>query len=138
MRLQLSVVSQEKELIKTAVDEVSAPTTTGEITILPKHIPLYSKLNTGVLRYRNDHSEHFLVISDGFITVSPQNEVIVIVDAATLERDISEQKAASAVAAAKKTMETSTDRRELLLAEASLKKALLEIKLAQQSKRSSR
>lgn len=138
MKLQLSVVSQESQLLKTEADMVTAPTTTGEITILPKHIPLYSKLQTGQFSYSNEGQQHWLIISDGFITVSPENEVIVIVDAATLARDVSEQKAREAVQAAKKTMETTTDRRELLMAEASLKKAMLEIKLAQQSKRSSR
>ncbi|MFZ1721566.1 MAG: ATP synthase F1 subunit epsilon [Microgenomates group bacterium] len=138
MKLKLLVVSQESQLVSTEADMVIAPTTTGEITILPKHIPIYSKLQTGELSYTNEGMQHWLIISDGFITVSPENEVVVIVDAATLARDVSEQKAREAVQAAKKTMETSTDRRELLMAEASLKKAMLEIKLAQQSKRTSR
>ncbi len=138
MKLQLSVVSQESQLLSTEADTITAPTTTGEVTILPKHIPLYSKLQTGQFSYSNDGKQHWLIISDGFITVSPENEVTVIVDAATLARDVSEQKAREAIQAAKKTMETTTDRRELLMAEASLKKAMLEIKLAQQSKRSSR
>ena len=54
-----------------------------------------------------------------------------MVDSAKLARDISVQKAEEAIAAAKETMSISEDRRELLLAEASLKQALLEIKVAQ-------
>jgi F-type H+-transporting ATPase subunit epsilon len=136
-KILLTVVSQEKQLLKNKVDQVSAPTTTGEVTILPEHIALFSKLTIGELRYLIDNEEHSLVVSDGFISVSPNSEVTVMVDSATLDRDISVQKAQEAIKAAKETIAISTaDRRELLMAEASLKRAMLEMKVAQRSKRS--
>lgn len=134
-KILLTVVSQEEQLLQTQVDQISAPTVEGEITILPKHIALFSKLKTGELRYLEGSNEQSLVVSDGFITVSPESEVTVMVDSATLARDISETKAKEAIEAAKATITSTSDRRELLMAEASLKRAMLEIRIAQKSKK---
>ncbi len=130
-KMKLTVVSQEKKLLETETDSVTAPTTEGEITVLAHHIPLFTQLETGELRYQKGDREHSLVVSDGFLTMNPNNEVTVIVDTATLARDISVEKAQKAIEAAKETMKVSEDRHELILAEASLKRAMLEIKVAQ-------
>ena len=135
-KILLTVVSQEEQLIKTQVDQITAPTVEGEITILPRHIALFSKLQTGELRYLEGSEEHSLVVSNGFITVSPDSEVTVMVDSATLARNISVSKAEEAVEAAKETMTKTSDQRELLMAEASLKRAMLEIRIAQKSRKS--
>lgn len=136
-QILLTVVSQEKQLLKTKVEQITAPTVEGEITILPDHIGLFSKLQTGILSFLEEGKEQSIVISDGFITVSPDSTVTVMVDTATDERDISIEKAEQAVRDAKETIQASPeDRRELLMAEASLKRALLEIRVAQKSKKS--
>ena len=57
--LKLKVVSQEKQLIDTEVSQITAPTSEGEITVLPGHIPLYTKMQDGVARYLTDGQEHF-------------------------------------------------------------------------------
>ncbi len=135
-QILLTVVSQESQLLKTEVEQITAPTEMGEITVLPEHIGLFSKLKTGELKYLINGKEESIVISDGFITVSPDSTVTVMVDAATRARDISVSKAEEAVKAAKEMIQSSPeDRRELLLAEASLKRALLEIRVAQKSKK---
>ena len=134
-KILLTVVSQEEQLLKTEVEQITAPAVDGEITILPKHIALFGKLKTGELKYVEGSKEHSLVISNGFITVSPNNEVTVMVDSARLARDISLSKAEDAVKAAKETMTKTLDQRELLMAEASLKRAMLEVRIAQKSKK---
>jgi F-type H+-transporting ATPase subunit epsilon len=135
-KLTLIVVSQEKELLTTTVDSVTAQTTEGEITVLPQHLPVFTQLQTGVLTYRNEKDEQQLVVSKGFLDVGPDNQITVMVDTATHARDISLEKAEKAITAAHETMKLSSDRQELLLAEASLKQALLEVKVARSSKRS--
>lgn len=134
--LQLSVVSQEKKLLDVEVHSVTAPTSTGEVTILPNHIPLFTELTTGELIYRVGETQDSFVISRGFLSKSPQNELTIMVDTATSVRDISLEKAQEAVKQAQETMHTTTDKRELILAEASLKKAMLEVNIAMKSKKS--
>lgn len=134
-KIQLTIVSQERQLLSTEVTSVTLPTVNGEITILPNHIPLLSQLETGELVYRQDDQESSFVISRGFLDMNPDNELTIIVDAAKHVRDLSEQKAQAAIDKARETMAVSTNQRELLLAEASLRQALWEIKVAQKTKK---
>ncbi len=136
--LKLKIVSQEKQLVDTTVSQVIAPASMGEITVLPYHAPLFTRLDEGVLRYTTNGTENNLVVSKGFITVSPNNEVTVMVDAAVLERDISVEKAQKAIEEAEaKIHDKTASQRELIQAEAAMRKAMWEIKLAQRTKRSS-
>lgn len=135
-KLLLRVVSQERELLSESVDSLTAMTMEGEVTILPGHIPLFTKLETGELVYRNEKSESSIVVSRGFLTVAPNNEVTVMADTALHAREISEEKADAAIKAAHETLRTSQDQRERILAEAALRRALLEVKIAERTKRS--
>lgn len=135
-KLTLTIVSQERQLVSTQADSLTVPTAEGEVTILPGHIPLFSQLQTGELVYRLGKDEVSFVVSQGFMDVGPHDNVVIMADNAVEARNISLQKAQEAMTAAHKTMETSTDRRELLLAEASLKQAMWEIKVAQKTNRS--
>ena len=47
LTFHLEIVSPDGIIYKEDVDEVSLPTTKGEITIIPHHIPLYAKLAEG-------------------------------------------------------------------------------------------
>ena len=46
-KLQLKIVTPEKLILEELVDSVTIPTTEGEITILPDHIPLIAGLASG-------------------------------------------------------------------------------------------
>jgi F-type H+-transporting ATPase subunit epsilon len=133
--LSLKVVSQEKLVVETSVRSVSAPTVQGEVTILPGHIPLFAQLQAGELRYNEDGQEHYVVISPGFLNVTPNNEITIMIDSAVNDREISLEKAEAAIEQAKSSIATAADRRELLMAEASLKRAMLEVQVAQKTRR---
>jgi F-type H+-transporting ATPase subunit epsilon len=134
-KFPLQIVSQEKELLSIEVESVSLPTIEGEITVLYKHIPLFAPLKTGQLIYRIKDEEKIVVVSEGFVNVTPDSGVIVMVDSGVLARDISLEKAQAAVKAAHETMEKTQDQRELLMAEASLRQAMMEIRVAQKTRK---
>ncbi len=134
-KIHLSIISQVKVLETVEVDSITAPTSEGEITVLPGHIPLFARLQTGELRYHNDKAEESFVVTKGFIDVSLDNQVTVIVDTVTAAREINAQKAENAVQAAKESMTQSRSAQEFLMAEASLKLALIEIKVANKTKK---
>jgi F-type H+-transporting ATPase subunit epsilon len=134
--LSLKVVSQEKQLIATQTESLTVPTTQGEITILPGHVPLFATLQAGELNFKESGVERFVVISPGFLNIAPNNEVTIMVDSAVNDRDISLEKAETAIKQAKESITTATNRRELILAEASLKRAMLEIRVAEKTRRS--
>lgn len=136
--LKIKIISQEKQLATAEAEQVSAPTSEGEITVLPGHIPLFARLVTGELIYKKGEQESSFVISRGFIDVGPDNQVNVLVDSAVDAREISVEQAEAAVKAAQETMSQTEDQRELMMAEASLRRALLEIRVAQKTKQGSK
>jgi F-type H+-transporting ATPase subunit epsilon len=133
--LRLRVVSQEEELVHTEASQITAPAIGGEITILPGHAALVTQLQVGELTYIAGDKTNTLVISTGFLSISRSNEVIVIVDSAVEERNISLQKAEAAVKAAQQSVVSSEKREDLIQAEASLRRAMLEVKVALRSKK---
>lgn len=135
-KLTLKIISQERKLLEEVVDKVSLPSLEGEITILPHHAALLSELESGYLRFTQNGEEQGVVVSQGFVDVHPSGVVTVLVDSAVQARDISEEKVRQAIEAAQKTMSQSEDQRELMMAEASLRLAMLELKVAQRTKKS--
>lgn len=133
-KLKLRVVSQEKELLNASVDSVTLPGSEGELTILPTHISLMTRLEVGELVYRSGGVAASIAVSQGFLNVGADNEVIVLVDSASHARDISVQKAEAAIREAHETLRVSQNQQELLKAEAALKFALLQVRIAQKAK----
>jgi len=79
-KLKLHVVSQEKELLTVEADAVSAQAVEGMITVLPGHIPLFTRIKKGELLYEKNEVWKSIPVSDGFLTVSPEDEVTIMVD----------------------------------------------------------
>lgn len=129
-KIQLTIITQEKQLLDVVVDQITVMTTSGEITVLPNHIPLFTRLQTGELVYKQNGQPHSVIISGGFLDVSPNSKITVLADTASLESDITLAKAEEAKRKAEETMAQKTDRRNFMIAEASLRKALLELKVA--------
>ena len=103
--LHFEITTPERTVYKDEVDRVTIPTSTGEITVLPNHIPLVSELVPGELTVaRGDRLTH-LAVSGGFIEVRPGNQVVVLADTAERAEEIDVAKAEEARARAKKIME---------------------------------
>jgi F-type H+-transporting ATPase subunit epsilon len=66
-QLQLKIVTPEKLILEELVDSVTIPTTEGEITILPDHIPLVATLASGDI-VAISNGEHIpMAVVGGFI-----------------------------------------------------------------------
>src|SRR4051812_10557107 len=73
-QLNLKIVTPDRLVLEEMVDQVSLPTTEGEITVLPEHIPLIVGLASGdVVAFVN--GEHVPVaVSGGFIEVKQSED----------------------------------------------------------------
>ncbi|PWU22650.1 ATP synthase F1 subunit epsilon [Candidatus Cerribacteria bacterium 'Amazon FNV 2010 28 9'] len=135
MQLNLQIVTQEKELVNEMVDSVTATTTTGEVTILPEHIPLMTKLADTELIYKIKGQLYSLAVTSGFLNVEPENKVVILADSAIRSEEISEAKAEEAKKRAEATMQNEKlSKTELLIAEGDLRKALLQLKVVRKRK----
>ncbi len=135
MPLHLTIVTQEKELLSIDIDSLTAMTTTGEVTILPRHVPLMTKLTDTELVYRENGKTHSLAVTGGFLNVEPNNNVVVLADSAVRSEDINEARAEEARKRAEATMQQEKlGKTEMFIAEGELRKALLELKVAKRRK----
>lgn len=133
MPLSITIVTPEKELLTEAVDEVVAPTTTGEIAILPHHVDLLAQLMPGELQLKKGAKvEHFVVVG-GFMEVA-NNAVTILADYAVHGKDISEAQAQQAKDRAEKAMKEKKSDVDFALAEAEFRRAILELKVAKRQK----
>jgi len=57
---------------------LTAPAETGEITILPNHIPLITALKVGTLRYTNSQEQKEIALQDGFLYTDGKKTVILV------------------------------------------------------------
>ena len=134
--IQLEIVTQEKKLLSAEVVSVSVTTELGEVTILPNHIPLFTKLVTGELRYLDPtkNKTHYVAISGGFMDVGPDNKITVLADDALRADDINEALVEKAKQEAEAALKNKTSKRDFMIAEASLRKALNELKVYRKRK----
>ncbi len=135
-QLKLKIVTPEKLVLEEMVDQVSLPTTLGEITVLPEHIPLIAALASGdIVAFIN--GEHVpMAVAGGFVEVKKgqagNTEVAVMADFAENVSEITDEKISKAVARAeelKKLMENK-DHVDFEHFEAELERSLTRVKIA--------
>src|SRR5882724_12010210 len=102
-KIALTVVTRERKLIETDVEEVELPASDGEIGVLPGHTPLLTTLKIGQMRYKSAGKEYRLVISWGFAEVLP-DRVIVMAETARLPSEINAADAEAERIAAEKEL----------------------------------
>ena len=93
-QLKLKIVTPEKLILEDMVDQVTVPTTEGELTILADHIPLIAGLSSGDVVAMAFGEYIPLAVSGGFIevkTVNNQTEVAILADFAEHVADITDE-----------------------------------------------
>ncbi|GAX36750.1 ATP synthase F1 subunit epsilon [Nodularia sp. NIES-3585] len=83
MTLTVRVVSPDKTVWDAAAEEVVLPSTTGQLGILTGHAPLFTALDTGVMRVRTSKGQDWQAIAllGGFAKIE-ENEVTIVVNGA--------------------------------------------------------
>lgn len=80
--IKFEIVTPEHMVLKDEVVQVTLPTSEGEISILPNHIPLVATLETGVLEIVKEGGLRDIIsVSGGFVQVV-KDKVVVLVDTA--------------------------------------------------------
>ena len=74
-QLKLKVVTPEKLILEELVDGVTIPTTEGEITILPEHIPLVATIASGDIVAIKDGEHIPMEVVGGFVETKKENDM---------------------------------------------------------------
>ena len=110
------------------VDIIVAPSTLGEMGILPNHAPLLATLDFGVIKVRYQGQEDVFAVSGGIIEVQP-DIVTILADVAenVMEIDIARAEAAKERAEKYLAEEPPPDTDTYLLLDAALRRSKLRL-----------
>lgn len=128
--LHLQIITPEKTVFDDEVDQVSIPTTTGQITVLPHHVGLVTEVEPGELTFKKHQKETLMAAGFGFAQVGRDN-VKILVDLAAPEEEIEERRIEEARKQAEEAlkMKHTLSEEEYATAAANLQKALIQLKI---------
>jgi F-type H+-transporting ATPase subunit epsilon len=75
-KIQLEIVTPRGRAFAAQVDEVTAPSVSGEFGVLPGHLPLLAALRTGIVTYRQGSDTKRCAVGPGFAEAGPDRVVM--------------------------------------------------------------
>ncbi len=97
--VHVDIVSAEKSLFSGEAEMVIAPGESGELGIMPRHVPMLTRLKPGSVRIINGGVEELIYVSGGILEVQP-DKITVLSDSAARGADLDEARANAALKAA--------------------------------------
>lgn len=88
--LHVSITTPDGTVFQGNADAVTLPTAAGEITVLPKHIPLVSIVLPGTIVLKKGSETHFLAVARGVVEIDGK-EVRILADSADRVDELEEQ-----------------------------------------------
>jgi len=117
---QVFVVSAEESIFSGEARFVALPGEAGELGIFPRHVPLITRIKPGSVRIeRPDGSEEFIFVAGGILEVQP-NAVTVLSDTAIRGKDLDDEKANAAKAAAEEALRNAKGELDIAKAQSEL------------------
>ena len=102
--IHVDVVSVEESVFSGEARFVALPGEIGELGIYPRHTPLITRIKPGSVRIEKaDGGEEFIFVAGGILEVQP-DRVTVLSDTAIRGKDLDEEKANEARAAAQEAV----------------------------------
>ena len=126
--IRVDVVSAEESIFSGEARFVALPGEAGELGIYPRHTPLITRIRAGSVRIEKaDGTEEFVFVAGGVLEVQP-DRVTVLSDTAIRGKDLDEEKANSAKAAAEEALRNAKG--ELDIAKAQSELAIMAAQIA--------
>ena len=119
--IHVDVVSAEESIFSGEATLVSLPGEVGELGILPRHTPLITRIKPGAVRIQraDNNEEEFVFVAGGILEIQPDC-VTVLSDTAVRGKDLDDEKAASAKAAAEEALKNAKGELDLARAQSEL------------------
>jgi F-type H+-transporting ATPase subunit epsilon len=129
--MNIKIVSPERVVYEeNDFDSITLTTAEGEITILPGHVPLVAKVSPGEIIIKKDSKEISLVTTEGFLRLEKDGNILLLTDYAIRSEEIEIAKIIEAKRKAEDAMKEKKTEYEFVMAEAELRRTLLELKVA--------
>ena len=126
--LHVDIVSAEASIYSGEASMVIAPGESGELGILPEHMPLLTRIKPGTVRIvpAAGGEEEVIYVSGGMMEVQP-DQVTVLADTSVRAHDLDEAKAMEAERLAKEALADKTGAMEVAKAQAELAEAAAQL-----------
>jgi F-type H+-transporting ATPase subunit epsilon len=125
--LQVDIVSAEAQIYSGAAEMVIAPGESGELGILPEHVPLLTRVKPGTIRIRQSGGEEEVIyVSGGMMEVQP-DRVTILADTCVRAHDLDEAKAIEAERLAKEAIANRSGVMDIAKAQAELAEAAAQL-----------
>ncbi|WP_121641371.1 F0F1 ATP synthase subunit epsilon [Virgibacillus sp. Bac330] len=121
--LTVSVVTPDGPVLEDSYEMVSCKAESGELGILPGHIPLVAPLSINVVRLKRENHVDKLAVNGGFMEVRP-DKVTILAQSAEKPSDIDIDRAERAKERAERRLQSKQDDIDTLRAELALKRAI--------------
>ena len=134
--IQLDMVTPERRLISTEVEDLGGKAVEGEFGILPGHANYVTLLEAGELSFIEGGERRHVAITGGFAEVSLDHGIRIMAEAAEFADEIDSERArASKERAERRIADYDPDKQEIdiVRAEAALKRALTRIQVAERA-----
>ena len=122
MTLNLSVLTPNRIVWDSEVEEIVLSTNSGQIGILPNHAPIATAVDIGILRIRLNDQWLTMALMGGFARIG-NNEITVLVNDAEKGSDIDPQEARQTLEIAEDSLRKAGGKREIIEANLALKRA---------------
>ncbi len=118
--IHVDVVSAEESIFSGEARFVALPGEAGELGIYPRHTPLITRIKAGSVRIQlADGGEEFVFVAGGILEVQPDC-VTVLSDTAVRGKDLDDEKANEAKAAAEEALKNAKGELDIARAQSEL------------------
>lgn len=139
MTIYCEIVSQDRVVFKGDADIVVLPGMEGQMGILPRHAPVLTALNYGVITVRLKGNEEHFTVAGGIAEVLPE-KVTILADAAENVEEIDFERALKAKERAEERLKmiTTSDADRYLRVSSALKRSTLRLQAVQKFRRTTK
>ena len=129
--IDLEIVTPERKILTVRASEMVMPGIEGYFGVLPGHAPFLTRLGVGEISYKDQTGTHYLAAADGVVEVLPER-VTVLARLCEPAREIDVERAREARKRAEESLKQAgkLSDQDMLMIEASLKKALTRLQVA--------
>ncbi|TWT27660.1 F0F1 ATP synthase subunit epsilon [Planomicrobium sp. CPCC 101110] len=121
--IAVNIVTPDGPVYDSEVSMVIGVTATGEMGVLPGHIPTVAPLGIGAVRLKKDNSTELVAVNGGFLEIRPE-KVTILAQSAERATDIDLARAQEAAKRAEARLQANKDEVDFKRAELALKRAM--------------
>nr|WGD71641.1 F0F1 ATP synthase subunit epsilon [Bacillus subtilis] len=127
--VKVNIVTPDGPVYDADIEMVSVRAESGDLGILPGHIPTVAPLKIGAVRLKKDGQTEMVAVSGGFVEVRP-DQVTILAQVAETAEGIDKERAEAARQRAQERLNSQSDDTDIRRAELALQRALNRLDVA--------